>query len=137
DPLAKLARAVAICRIVLKQVPIFFHCSAAASGINYDFVGTLPAKCIDVLPGQAPRHLNLAGMSVKRAAADLVGADHNFATIPLKNPLGRAIRVREQALHHTTAEQCYSNGILGLTEWPSCLSLMTSGACNYMPASSR
>src|SRR5262249_48006774 len=103
----------------------------------YDFVETLPAKCIDILPGQAPCHLNLTGMSVKRAAADLVGAGHDFAAVPLKNSFGRSIRVLEQALHHTTAEQRYSDCFLGLTEWPSCPSFMPRGASNYMLGSSR
>ena len=101
--------------VVGQQLSVLFHGRTASGRVDANEIhgGSLERR--DVAPREPARALRVAGVRVQRAAATLAGSVGDGVTVCRQHTFGRAIRLREQSLHHAAGERRDSPAIAGMS----------------------
>src|SRR5205823_3974900 len=103
--LAKLARTLSILRIVCQQMSVRDEHRAAPASIGDDVSGYLIIESVNVAPRKLACAIEIARMSMKRAAADLLVGSTHRTTVHFKHALRRTIDASKESFRHATFEK--------------------------------
>jgi hypothetical protein len=80
------------------------HCATSAR-VCHDARAVVIRKSIQIAPRKLPRSLQIARVSMKRAAAHLLAWNTNGAIIRFKHTSGRAIDAREKTFRDAACKE--------------------------------
>ena len=104
-PRAEFVREFRKAFIISQQVIVSDKHRATASCVRHDRRIFSISERLDILTSQRPRPFKISGVSVKRAAANLVSGNAHRDVIGLKNASSGSVDSREQAFSDTACEQ--------------------------------